>query len=150
MFPSFGFPAHVGVEGNEIVDFLAKESIKHEIVYIEIPLCRTEIKTIIKGHTNKIWQEYWDIIDTGRHLYNIQKQVVISNIRCNRNPKEEKIITHLRIGHAGLNCTLQRIGKHLTGLCSHCNTQETVKHILLDYKRYKEERRELEKLENKT
>lgn len=104
---------------------------------------RAEIKTIIKGHINKIWQEYWDIADTGRHLYNIQKQVGIS-IRQSRNPKEEKIVTHLRIGHAGLNFTLHRIGKHPTGLCNHCDTQETVKHILLDCKGYEEERRELE------
>ncbi len=67
-------PAHVGVEGNEIADILARRSIKHETVDIQIPLCRTEIKTIIKGHTSKIWQEYWDIADTGRHLYNIQNK----------------------------------------------------------------------------
>jgi len=97
------------------------------------------------GYTNKIWQEYWDIADTGRHLYNKQKQVGISSIWQSRNPKEGKIITRLRIGHAGLNFTLQRIGKHPTGLCNHCNTQETVKHILLECKRYEEERRELEK-----
>ncbi len=97
MFPSFGF---LLMEGNGIVYILARRSIKHETVDIQIPLCRTEIKTIIKGHTNKIWQEYWDIADTGRHLYNIQKQAGIRSISQSRNPKEGKIITRLRIGHA--------------------------------------------------
>ncbi len=66
-------PARVGVEGNEIVDILAKNSIKHEIVDIQIPLCRAEVKAIIKEQSLKMWQEYWDIADTGHHLYNIQK-----------------------------------------------------------------------------
>jgi len=54
------------------------------------------MKTIIKGNINKIWQEYWDIAETGRHLYNVQKQVDVSFRRA-RNPKEEKIITRLHI-----------------------------------------------------
>lgn len=79
MSPFFGFlprgQGHVKVK--EIVDVLAKGSIKHETVDIQVPLCRAEIKTIIKGHTNKLSQEYSDIADTGQHLYNVQKQVEI-------------------------------------------------------------------------
>lgn len=56
-------------------------------------------------------QEYWDIADTGRHLYNIQKQVAIST-RKGRGPREEVLVSRLRIGHAGLNSTLHRIRKH--------------------------------------
>lgn len=43
-------PAHVGMEGNETLDIFAKRLHKHEIIDIQVPLSRTEIKTIIKGH----------------------------------------------------------------------------------------------------
>ncbi|XP_061925778.1 uncharacterized protein LOC133664840 [Entelurus aequoreus] len=68
-------PAHVGIEGNEGVDILAKQSLRSHTVDMDIPLCREEGKSIIKKHVGKVWQEYWDIQDTGRHLYNIQKHV---------------------------------------------------------------------------
>ncbi len=52
------------------------------------------------------------------------------------------VITRLRIGHTGLNQILHRIDKHPTGLCTHCNKPETVKHVLIDCSRYDEERGE--------
>ncbi len=50
------------------------------------------------------------ILGHRRHLYSTQKHVGMS-MRLNRNPKEEMIIKHLRIRHAGLNLTLYRIGR---------------------------------------
>ena len=41
-------PAHVGIEGNEGVDIVAKQSLKSNTVDIETPLSRTEGKSIIK------------------------------------------------------------------------------------------------------
>lgn len=135
-------PAHVGVEGNEVVDMLAKNSIKHETVDVQVPISRAEVKTIIKQHSLNIWQEYWNTADTGRHLYSIQNQVITS-MRKGRSPREEMLVSRLRMGHTGLSTTLHRIGKHPTGLCTECNVQETVKHILLDCKKYEEDRAEL-------
>jgi len=42
-------------------------------------------------------------------------------IRCHR---EEQIFTRMRIGHTGLNKTLQLIGKHESGNCEICNVPE--------------------------
>ncbi|KAJ8333541.1 hypothetical protein SKAU_G00415490 [Synaphobranchus kaupii] len=133
-------PTHVGVEGNETVDILAKQSLKLQLIDILIPLSKAEVKTIIKDMC-KTRKEYWDLIDTGRHLHSIQKHVGVGGIR-GRSPREEKVIARLRIGHTGLNQTLHRIGKHPTRLCTHCNKPETVKHVLVDCNRYEEEKRE--------
>ncbi|MGL4646544.1 MAG: hypothetical protein ACRCVL_05455 [Cetobacterium sp.] len=130
------------MEGSEIVDILAKNSTKQETVGVHIPISRTEVKTIIKQHSLKIWQEYWNTADTGRHLYNIQNQVATS-MRKGRSPREEMLISRLRLGHTGLNTTLYRIGRHPTGLCTECKVLETVKHVLLDCKKYEEGRAEL-------
>ncbi len=57
------------------MDLLAKQSLKSQTVDLQITLSKAEAKTIIKVHTQNIWQKYWDINDTGRHLYNIQSTV---------------------------------------------------------------------------
>ena len=132
----------MGVEGNEGVDILAKQALKLNNVDIEIPLSRTEGKAIIKKYVGKVWQEYWDLQDTGRHLYKIQRQVGVMR-RKGRNRREEAIITRLKIGHTGLNNTLHKIGKHPDGSCDHCGQPESVKHVLLECRAYEEERRAL-------
>ena len=133
-------PAHVGIEGNEEVDFLAKQTLKSHNVNTEIPLSKAEGKSLIKKHMKKVWQEYWDIQDTGRHLYNIQEKVGLGR-RRGRNRREEAIITRLRIGHTGLNNTLYKIGKHPDGSCDKCGQAETFQHVLLDCRGYVEQRR---------
>lgn len=108
----------------------------------EIPLSRAEGKAIIKKHVGKVWQEYWDTQDTGRHLYRIQKQVGLGRSMA-RSRREETVITWLRIEHTGLNYTLYRIGKHPDGKCAHCDQLESVQHGLLECGAYEEERKAL-------
>ena len=126
-------PAHVGVEGNEKADILAKQSVKRQLIDMQIPLSKSEVKSIIKDHMHKTWQEHWDLSEAGIHVYSIQKHVGIGGMQS-RNPREEMVITQLRIGHTGLNQTLHRINRRPTGLCIYCNKLETVKHVLIDCK----------------
>ena len=135
-------PAHVGVEGNEEADIFAKQAQKSNAINIKIPLSRAEVKSIISKHMCKVWQESWDSMTTGRHLYSIKPQVKNGEI-WGRNQREEIILTRLRIGHAGLNHTLSKMGKHPTGLCSQCTQPETVQHVLLECSKYREERQEV-------
>ena len=123
-------PAHAGVEGNEQVDKLAKMTLKHKEVDLQIPVSKDEVKVLIKNHVKSIWQVYWDDNEKGRHLYNIQKQVDKGRME-GRNRKEENLITRLRIGHTGLNYTLKVIGKHQTGNCDYCSQPETACFISL-------------------
>ena len=135
-------PAHVGVEGNEEADILAKQALKSNTINIEIPLRREEIKSIISKHMYKIWEDSWDSMNTGGHLYSIQLQVKNSEIQ-GRNRREEIIFARLRIGHTGLKHTLSKIGKHPTGLCSQCTRPETVQHVLLECSKHRDERQEV-------
>jgi len=134
-------PAHVGVKGNEEVDKLAKQTLKHNRI-LQVPYSKTEAKILIKAYARSKWQEYWVDHDKGRHLYNIQPEVGIGRIES-RSRREESIITRLRIGHTGLNSSLKLIGKHPTGKCQHCTHLETVEHILFQCTKYSEERNQL-------
>lgn len=125
-------PTHVvGLEGNKDVDILAKQLLKSQTVDLQISLNKAEAKTIIQGQIQKAWQEYWDINDTGRHLYNIQKHVGVG-IKVSRNQREEAVMIHLKIRHTGLNKTLHIIGKHPTGICAYCNQPESVQHVVME------------------
>lgn len=135
-------PAHVSVEGNEQVDILAKQTLRIARVDMQVSLSKAEVKSFIKKYTQTTWQEYWDISESGRHLYQIQRHVGDGRkvgFKCG----EENIITRLRIGHSGLNHTLHKIGKHPTGNCTHCNQPETVEHVLLHCKKYDTQRKNL-------
>ena len=68
-------PAHGGVEVNEQVDILAKQALKITNVDVQVPLSKAEVKTFIRTYAQTTWQEYWDISEMRRHLYNIQRQV---------------------------------------------------------------------------
>jgi len=70
-------PAHTGIEGNEKADELAKEALKAEQVEKQVPLSKSEIKTIIKDGIHKLWQDKWDKGGKGRHLYSIQQSITV-------------------------------------------------------------------------
>lgn len=130
-------PAHRGVVGNELVDTLAKESLKMNEV-IEIALSKSEAKCLIKEKIMREWQHEWDTAITGRHPYAVQS--VVGKARpANRTTKEERILTRLRVGHAGINKTLHLIGKHPSGLCEHCQEVESVEHVILWCPKYSHE-----------
>lgn len=121
-------PAHIGIKGNEAADVLAKEACKLDEI-MEILYSKSEAKVIVKNNIIKEWQCNWDGEVTGRHYYRIQEKVGCRRV-CTGNNKTEGIITRLRMGHTGLNKTLHLIGKHPTGLCDHCQEEESVEHIL--------------------
>lgn len=132
-------PAHVGIDGNEEVDILAKQALKLDEVNINVPLCKAEGKSIIQEKVIGMWQEQWDSNDTGRHLYCVQRNVGGGRSR-DGSRREEAMLTRLRIGHSGLNRSLFRIGKHQTGGCDYCGQPETVEHVLIECNNYMEER----------
>ena len=123
---------------------MAKEAVGAERVELEVPLSRSELKVILKGNINKLWQNRWDLEERGRHLYNLQKKVDIGR-SGELKRREEVWITRLRIGHTGLNSGLQIVGKHQTGTCMHCGEREGVEHVLLHCPAYSIERERMQR-----
>ncbi|KAI2646942.1 C-type lectin domain family 4 member F [Labeo rohita] len=86
-------------------------------------------------HNNKIVQFLWF---PGRHFHSVQSMV--SKGRNSRGSRKEDCVhSKLRLGHTGLNSTLNIIGKHSTGLCDWCGIRETAEQVLIQCNRYTEE-----------
>ncbi len=83
-------------ERKRIVDLLGKQFLKSQTNDVQVKLSKAEAKTIIKVHAQNIWQEYWDINDTGRQFHNIQSKVGVGR-EMGKNRREESVITRLRI-----------------------------------------------------
>ena len=134
-------PGHAGVQGNEQVDSLAKESLSKQVVE-HLPLGRVELRGIIKEGLIKEWQVGWEKESKGRHCFSIQPQV---NRKCHCSTPSRRDcvkLCRLRLGHCGLNQFLFILGKHDTGLCF-CGRPETVKHVFLECSQYNAERQRL-------
>ena len=69
-----------------------KQSLRIPTIDVAIPLCKAESESIIKEQMQIVWQEYWDLQDTGRHRYNIQRRVRLGR-NLGRNRREEAVIT---------------------------------------------------------
>ena len=137
------FPAHRGIKDNEIVDASAKQALKHEQI-MDIVFSKMEAKGIIKSYLIKEWQHSWDTGNTGQHLYVVQRE--LGTVRtAKRSTKEENILTRLRVGHTRLNKTLHLINNHPSGICEHCQIEESVEHVILNCPKYSQERETLKR-----
>ena len=119
-------PAHVGIEGNEEVDVLAKKALLNNDIQLNISISKSEAKSIIWKKVVAEWQQSWEEEERGRQYFRFHNKVNGGRQRRNGSRREEFIITRLKIGHSALNRTLHLMGKHPTGLCDNCQEEETV------------------------
>ncbi len=101
-----------------------------------IALSRIEGKQLILNACNIVWQIYWDSCHTGRHYHKVQRSNKEKKIIHNISRREQVILTHIR----HYKQTLYIIGKHNTGLCNICLTEESVEHFLIICSEYERER----------
>ena len=83
-------------------------------MYLQVPLSKAEVKSVIRTYKPNTWQEHWGMSETDRHLYNIQYTIYF--------------------------LTIYKIGKHPTGKCQHCYQPETVEHLLVNCNEYNTQR----------
>ncbi len=60
-------PSHMGVEGNEEADHLAKQALKHAQID-KVSMSKTEVKGLIANEIRNKWQKEWDSGRKGRHI----------------------------------------------------------------------------------
>ena len=91
-------PSHCGIDGNERVDQLAKETLDQDID----PLASvhyTDMKPLVNSYIQKLVQTKWDIAVHGRDLYLVKPTLGPPKKFQHLTRAEEVVITRLRIGH---------------------------------------------------
>ena len=123
-------PSHCGIDGNERVDQLAKETPDQDID----PLASvhyTDMKPLVNSYIQNLVQTKWDVSVHGKDL-NLLKPILGPPKKFQDLTRaEEVVITRLRIGHT--KATKSHIlSRGLPTGCHHCGQTLTIDHMLLE------------------
>ena len=91
-------PSHYGIEGNERVDQLAKETIDQDIDQLA-SVHYTAMKPLVNSYIQKLVQTKWDVAVHGRDIYLVKPTLEPPKKFQHLTRAEEVVITWLRIGH---------------------------------------------------
>ena len=123
-------PSHCGIDGNERVDQLAKETLDQDID----PLAKvhyTDMKPLVNSYIQKLVQTKWDVAVHGRDLYLVKPTLGPPKKFQHLTRAEEVVITRLRTGHTKATKSHILSRGPPTG-CHHCGQTLTIDHMLLE------------------
>ena len=135
-------PGHVGIRGNEIADQAVKEAIAmHNIALVCTPY--GDYKQMIHSHVCKKWQDRWDSLAGDLKLKAIRPSVKKWQSSNYPDRRSGIILSRLRIGHthATHKYLLQSGEGRRVPTCNPCQSDLTVRHILLECPTFLNERR---------
>ena len=124
-------PAHVGIQGNEKADQLAKSTLEKSENKNHY-LCWSDLKPEVNKYINDILQKEWDG-DVANKLHEILPIMSDkpSNGVIKLNRKQETTLSRLRIGHTWLTNSYL-LKKEDQPFCYACDSLYTVRHILVE------------------
>lgn len=117
--------AHVGFEGNERADRLAKDAtiLEKADIVMDLPIPISAIKYEMRVKTMKNWQKRWEEATVGRDTFRIIRKVS-TDFLC-----YSLISQYYLSGHGSFPAYLQLIGKLPTSNCE-CGAEGTVFHYI--------------------
>ena len=127
-------PSHIGIQGNERADVLAKAALDKTKQFYYIPY--TDFKYNISVYLDDILQGEWNINVTSK-LFEVQPIIKRSFTPMERR-RDDVVLCRARIGHAYFTNGYLLRGE-LRPMC--CNTRLTVRHVLLSCAKYAHIRR---------
>ena len=122
-------PSHIGIQGNERVDLLAKDALSKPISIKEV--VASDLKSKVFQLIKKKHQRVFDQQTTNK-LHAIYPKIadsIINHRKINRYPETK--LTRLIIGHTRITHSYILKGEPLPK-CIGCDTAFTVKHFLID------------------
>ena len=123
-------PSHCGVDGNERVDQLAKETLDQDID----PLASvhyTDMKPLVNSYIQKLVKTKWGVAVNGRDLDLVKPTLRPPKKFQHLTRAEEVVITRLRIGPTKATKSHILSRGRPTG-CHHCGQTLTIDHMLLE------------------
>ena len=123
-------PSHCGIEGNEMVDRLTKETLDHDIDPLTT-VHYADLKPVVNSYIQHEVQIKWDVSIRGRDLYLLKPTLGPPRKFKHLTRAEEVVTTRLRIGHT--KATKSHIlSREPPAACQHCGQTLTIEHILLE------------------
>ena len=123
-------PSHCGIEGNEKVDQLAKETLDQDIDTLA-SVHYKDLKPQVNSYIQKLVQTKWDVAVHGRDIYLVKPTLGPPKKFQHLTRAEEVVIIRLRIGHT--KATKSHIlFRGPPTACHHCGQTLTIEHMLLE------------------
>lgn len=120
-------PSHVGIQGNSVVDRVAKKALNEIIKDVSLPY--TDFKPLIRKYILKMWQDRWDGLEHNK-LNSIKPDLGVHQSGSG-NRKEQVVMTRCRIGHSRFTHGHLLVGDPPPE-CIPCDCPFSIKHVLLD------------------
>ena len=125
-------PGHVGIKGNESADRAAKaaalSSSRMNKCYYK------DVKNLIQNKLDEKWYQKWTLIENNK-LKSIKSIIKPWSTATQKNRSHEVALCRLRIGHTRLTHGHLMANKD-PPKCNECQTRITVRHILLNCRKY--------------
>ena len=130
-------PAHVNIEGNEKADKAAKEAAQGLFEGLPRGIPHTDMKRPLREAVTLGWHRKWNSLGhEGGKLREIKKDVKEWASSLNRNRRSETVLARLRLGHTNLTHAYLMRGELNPPECDRCRCVLTVKHLLLECRKY--------------
>ena len=136
-------PAHVGIEGNEMADQLAKDSIRNEEEIVENKISQGDCRTMMTNELHEVWQKSYNEEVKGGKFRKIMPKISMKPWydRLKLNAEDVKTFNRLISNHSFDNRWLFRFKKVDSDLCEACNEIDTAEHRVFSCRRYSNSRR---------
>jgi len=121
-------PSHVGINGNERADLLAKQALSHSQCNFKIPF--RDLYSLVKKTCRAMWQAEWEQAAPNK-LLEIMPEISPWPKGQRRDRREEVVLARARIGHTHLTHGYL-VRREIAPECYACDCPLTVKHILTD------------------
>ena len=122
--------SHCGIEGNEIVNQLAKETLDH-VIDPQATVHFADLKPLVNSCIQREVQIKWDVSIHGRDLYLLKPTLGPSKRFRHLTRAEEVVITRLQIGHTKATKS-HTLSQGPPTACQHCGQTLTIEHILME------------------
>ena len=130
-------PVHVNVRGNEKADAAAKDAALRASTAPRKPIPHTVMRRPLREAIIDGWHWKWNsLAREGRKLRAIKKDVKDWTSSHYKSRRIETVLARLRLGHTNITHVYLMQGQTEPPECNRCRVTITVKHLLLECRKY--------------